>query len=155
MFYSTVNPIVLAAPAKLNLFLAVTGRRTDGFHDLVSLVTPVDWGDTLTVESAVDFTVTCDDPALACDETNLVLRAARAFAAAAGWPGGARFSLKNASPWVPAWAGEQRCGGGADGAEPSCGQSIDSGGPGGGCGRGGFGLSLVSPRQSGRDARSG
>lgn len=39
--------LVREAPAKLNLYLAVTGRRADGFHDLVSLVTPMAWGDSL------------------------------------------------------------------------------------------------------------
>ena len=37
------------SPAKINLFLAVTGRRADGFHDLVSVVAPLDFGDELTV----------------------------------------------------------------------------------------------------------
>ena len=98
MFSSSVKPIVLAAPAKLNLFLAVTGRRADGFHDLVSLVTPVEWGDTLTIEAATDFSLTGDDPAVPSDETNLVLRAARAFAAATGWRGGAKFFLEKRIP---------------------------------------------------------
>lgn len=98
MFSSSVNPIVVAAPAKLNLFLAVTGRRVDGFHDLVSLVTPVAWGDTLTVAPAAEFSLACSDPTLPCDETNLVLRAATAFAAATKWTGGAKFSLEKRIP---------------------------------------------------------
>lgn len=40
------------APAKINLFLHITGKRTDGYHDLDSLVTFADIGDTLTLESA-------------------------------------------------------------------------------------------------------
>ena len=36
---------VLFSPAKINLFLAITGRRADGFHDLVSVVAPLDFGD--------------------------------------------------------------------------------------------------------------
>lgn len=98
MFSSSVKPIVLAAPAKLNLFLAVTGRRADGFHDLVSLAAPVAWGDTLTMEPAPDFSLACDDGSLACDESNLVVRAARAFAAATGWRGGAKFFLEKRIP---------------------------------------------------------
>lgn len=94
MFSSrAVNPAILPCPAKLNLLLAVTGRRADGFHELVSLVAPVEFGDTLTVESAAEFSLTCDDPALPVDDTNLVLKAARAFRAAISWQGGARFAL--------------------------------------------------------------
>jgi 4-diphosphocytidyl-2-C-methyl-D-erythritol kinase len=94
-----VNRLVLQSPAKINLFLAITGRRADGFHDLVSVVAPVDFGDTLEVEAtAGGFSLACDHPALEVDETNLVLRAARAFAAASGWERGARLFLKKRIP---------------------------------------------------------
>jgi len=94
-----VNAVVLSSPAKLNLFLAITGRRADGFHELVSVVTTVEFGDTLTVEPrARGYSLVCDDPALEIDETNLVLKAARAFAAATGWTGGAHFSLVKRIP---------------------------------------------------------
>lgn len=94
-----MNSSVFFAPAKLNLFLAVTGRRADGFHDLVSLVTPVAWGDTLRVEPAAgDFSLECDDPVVPRDETNLVLKAASAFRAATGWKGGAKFLLEKRIP---------------------------------------------------------
>jgi len=99
MFSSrAVNPAVLACPAKLNLLLAVTGRRPDGFHELVSVVAPVEFGDTLTVEPAGEFSLTCDDPAVPADGTNLVLKTAQAFRAATGWRGGARFSLVKRIP---------------------------------------------------------
>lgn len=96
----TVTPVVVHSPAKLNLFLAITGRRPDGFHDLVSLVVPVAFGDTLTVEPTADgvFTLTCDVPGLAVDESNLILKAARLFAQESGWAGGARFSLEKRIP---------------------------------------------------------
>jgi 4-diphosphocytidyl-2-C-methyl-D-erythritol kinase len=93
-----VPPIALFAPAKLNLFLAVTGRRADGFHELVSLVAPVGWGDRLHAESAAEYSLTCDDPAVPLDETNLVLVAARAFQAATGWNGAAKFFLEKRIP---------------------------------------------------------
>ncbi len=91
--------LIVPSSAKLNLFLAITGRRTDGFHDLVSVVTPVEFGDTLTVELRdANFSMECDDPRLEIDESNLVLKAARAFAAAASWTGGAHFSLVKRIP---------------------------------------------------------
>lgn len=97
-----VEPFAIPAPAKLNLFLAVTGRRPDGFHDLVSLVVTLDFGDTLRVEPAERMGLSCDDPAVPADATNLVLKAARAFAEVSGWKGGARFTLEKR---VPAGAG--------------------------------------------------
>ncbi len=76
-------------PAKLNLRLKVTGRRPDGYHELVSLMVPVDVCDVL------EFEVTPEKLQLAweglpvpADENNLVLRAARAFFAGSGIRGG-------------------------------------------------------------------
>jgi len=93
------------SPAKLNLFLAVTGRRTDGFHDLVSLVSPLNFGDDLAVETKGQrpaaggrFTLECDHPEVPVDGSNLILRAAQAFAAAANWQGGAHFRLAKRIP---------------------------------------------------------
>jgi 4-diphosphocytidyl-2-C-methyl-D-erythritol kinase len=93
-----VSALSIFAPAKLNLFLAITGRRVDGFHELVSVVVKLDFGDTLHAEPAAEFSLRCDDPDLACDESNLVLKAARAFADASGWRGGARFTLEKRIP---------------------------------------------------------
>jgi 4-diphosphocytidyl-2-C-methyl-D-erythritol kinase len=98
-----VTALSVFAPAKLNLFLAITGRRPDGFHDLVSLVVQLDFGDTLKCElggpkSEPGFSLACDDPAMPVDETNLVLKAARAFAAATGWTGSAKFFLEKRIP---------------------------------------------------------
>jgi 4-diphosphocytidyl-2-C-methyl-D-erythritol kinase len=94
-----VDAISIFAPAKLNLFLAITGRRADGFHDLISVAVKLDFGDTVRAEPAPSgFTLACDDPALSVDETNLVLKAARAFADAAAWRGGAKFFLEKKIP---------------------------------------------------------
>jgi len=100
-----VSPLVLFSPAKLNLFLAVTGRRTDGFHDLVSLVAPLAWGDTLRVSPAEDFALECDDPAVPADESNLILKAAHAFREATAWRGGARFQLEKKIPMMAGLGG--------------------------------------------------
>jgi 4-diphosphocytidyl-2-C-methyl-D-erythritol kinase len=83
--------VSLFSPAKINLFLAITGRRADGFHDLVSVVAPLDFGDVLEAESKEQgagskFTLECDRPDVPVDGSNLVLKAAEAFAAATGWP---------------------------------------------------------------------
>ncbi|MEN9537636.1 MAG: 4-diphosphocytidyl-2-C-methyl-D-erythritol kinase [Verrucomicrobiota bacterium] len=72
--------LVEAAQAKLNLSLAITGRRADGFHELVSLVAPIALADTLTLDVGRPLGLTCDDAALPVDGTNLVLKAAVAYA---------------------------------------------------------------------------
>lgn len=72
--------LVEAAQAKLNLSLAITGRRADGFHELVSLVAPIALADTLTLDVGRPLDLTCDDAALPVDGTNLVLKAAAAYA---------------------------------------------------------------------------
>ncbi len=91
------------SPAKINLFLAVTGRRADGFHDLVSVAAPLDFGDELVAEleasgSGAQFTLTCDQSEVPVDASNLVLKAAGAFVAATGWKQRGRFRLKKNIP---------------------------------------------------------
>lgn len=88
------------SPAKINLFLAITGRRADGFHELVSVVAQLEHGDSLQIEpvSGVDFVLTCDDPEVPVDGSNLVLRAARLFREETGWKSGARFALRKRTP---------------------------------------------------------
>ena len=77
-------PLVAHAPAKVNLTLRVLGRRTDGYHELESLVVFADCGDRLTFTpgSALSLTLSGATAAQAGDDAdNLVLKAARALAA--------------------------------------------------------------------------
>lgn len=98
-FLRAVNTVTEFSPAKINLFLAVTGRRTDGYHDLVSVAAPLDFGDELAAtRTDAGFTLACDDPTVPTDETNLVLKAARAFGEATKSKGGAAFSLTKRIP---------------------------------------------------------
>jgi 4-diphosphocytidyl-2-C-methyl-D-erythritol kinase len=69
--------IRLLAPAKLNLYLRVLGRRADNFHELDTLFERIDLSDELTFESAPALSLTCDHPTLSCGEENLILKAAR------------------------------------------------------------------------------
>jgi 4-diphosphocytidyl-2-C-methyl-D-erythritol kinase len=89
------------APAKINLYLHVTGRRADGYHLLDSLVTFAEVGDLLHAEPADSLSLRVDGPfapALAGEPDNLVLRAARALAAEAGVTAGARLVLEKRLP---------------------------------------------------------
>jgi 4-diphosphocytidyl-2-C-methyl-D-erythritol kinase len=71
------------ACAKINLFLRVTGRRGDGYHELDSAFLPVSLADEIRVEiRAADepsVTVNCNLPELARSQNNLAARAARSF----------------------------------------------------------------------------
>lgn len=87
----------IAAPAKLNFGLVVTGRRTDGYHKLVALMAGLDLCDTVRVEPARGFSLVCDDPTLATDD-NLVLRAARALQSLTGVSRAARITLTKRIP---------------------------------------------------------
>lgn len=79
--------LTLQAPAKVNLTLLVSARRGDGYHDVSTVMQTVDLGDTLTLTGeGRGLTLTCTDPAVPADDSNLVLRAARLFFAEAGLP---------------------------------------------------------------------
>lgn len=66
------------AHAKINLGLRVTGKRADGYHDIETIFQTIALHDTLTFTPAEALALTCDAPDIAVDDTNLVLRAARA-----------------------------------------------------------------------------
>lgn len=89
------------ARAKVNLFLRLTGRRADGYHLLDSLAVFAGVGDRVSAAPARHLTLLLDGPeaaALTAEPDNLVLRAARALAAAAGIPGYAALRLEKHLP---------------------------------------------------------
>lgn len=70
----------LSAPAKVNLFLQVTGRRSDGYHELRSLMCCVGVYDTLTLHMDTDAEgIECDHPQVPGDKTNLAYQAVMLF----------------------------------------------------------------------------
>lgn len=93
--------IAAFSPAKVNLFLAVTGKREDGFHDLISITTTVRFGDRLwitpTAEGEPD-RLDCTDSGLDCGPDNLVLKAAEAFRKAHPFPCGLHIQLEKNIP---------------------------------------------------------
>ena len=89
------------APAKINLWLHVTGRRADGYHELDSLVAFADVGDRLSIAPADGLSLTVSGPfaaALGAAAENLVLRAARALALHCGVPAEAALHLEKNLP---------------------------------------------------------
>jgi 4-diphosphocytidyl-2-C-methyl-D-erythritol kinase len=87
------------APAKLNLFLHVVGRRADGYHLLQSAFVLIDWCDRLHFEGRADGRLQRHDLGPALPEDDLCLRAARALQQASGCPLGADIWLDKQLPW--------------------------------------------------------
>ena len=70
----------ILSPAKINLFLHITGKRDDGYHDLVSLMCCVSLYDTVIIDiTGTGIFVSCDSPKVPGDETNLAWKAAELF----------------------------------------------------------------------------
>jgi hypothetical protein len=89
----------LPAPAKLNAFLHVVGRRDDGYHLLESAMLPIDWCDVLHVERRTDGRLARHDLGVALPADDLCLRAARALQQESGTPFGADVSIDKRVPW--------------------------------------------------------
>jgi 4-diphosphocytidyl-2-C-methyl-D-erythritol kinase len=88
----------LAAPAKLNLFLHVVGRRADGYHLLQSAFVLIDWADTLHIELRDDGQVTRSDRGTGLPADDLAVRAARALRSASGCAPGAHITVEKSIP---------------------------------------------------------
>jgi 4-diphosphocytidyl-2-C-methyl-D-erythritol kinase len=101
----SVRQLTRRAPAKLNLFLEVLSRRADGYHEIASLMVPLDWHDELEFSSARDLTLSCDEPALDVGPTNLVMQAARTLQATTGCQAGAAIHLRKRLPWAAGLGG--------------------------------------------------
>jgi len=83
--YKDSGFIDLLSPAKLNLFLHVTEKRPDGYHNLISIMCPVSLYDKISITFDTDETsLVCDHPAVPEDETNLAWKAAELFLKKAG-----------------------------------------------------------------------
>lgn len=89
----------LQAPAKLNLFLHVTGRRADGYHLLQSVFVLIDWADTLHIETRTDGRLQRHDLGPPLPEDDLCLRAARLLQARSGTGLGADIHIDKQVPW--------------------------------------------------------
>ena len=87
------------SPCKVNLLLNILGKRADGFHELETVFHPVNVCDRLTFDRAGQgVQLTCSEPALPTDGSNLVHRAAEKFFEAANIRDGVRIHLKKILP---------------------------------------------------------
>ena len=92
----------VCAPAKLNLFLHITGRRSDGYHLLQSVFMLIDWVDTLHFDLRSDGQISREDLVSPLPADDLVVRAARALKTASGTLLGAHIGVEKR---IPAQAG--------------------------------------------------
>ena len=94
-----MSTFILQAPAKLNLSLRVIGKRADGFHEIDTIMVKLPGlADVIEFDNAEAFSFRCDDPSLPADDSNLVVKAVRAYQAASGIPCEFAITLKKAIP---------------------------------------------------------
>lgn len=96
-----MSEITLRAPAKVNLYLHITGKREDGYHLVDSLVSFTDFGDQVTVSEADELTLTASGhyaDGMPMDDSNLVLRMARSLQEEAGITKGAKIHIDKEIP---------------------------------------------------------
>jgi 4-diphosphocytidyl-2-C-methyl-D-erythritol kinase len=99
--------LVVWAPAKVNLYLEVLGKRPDGYHDIATVMVAVSLYDTLVIkeESSGAVALRCDHPGLSPGPDNLVIRAATLLRQHTGCPRGAALVLTKRIPLAAGLAG--------------------------------------------------
>lgn len=94
------------SPCKVNLLLNILGKRPDGFHELETVLQPVNLCDELTFEKAAGgIALSCSDNELPTDARNLVFRAAENFFTAAAISGGVKIHLEKKIPMAAGLGG--------------------------------------------------
>ena len=89
------------APAKINLSLKILGRRSDGFHEIETLITPISLFDEIKMEkrnNGEGIQFRCDDPSVPAGSDNLIVRAAKSFFAATNLESAVLIELKKKIP---------------------------------------------------------
>lgn len=96
---SLPDALSLSAPAKINLSLRVLGKREDGFHAVETRMCPISISDRLDLSRLPEgLEFTCSDTSLPLDESNLVIKALRAFEQRTGQRHGWRIHLEKVVP---------------------------------------------------------
>ncbi len=96
---TTQAELTAFSPAKINLYLRITGKRADGYHDLETIMLPLDFGDEIVCQLCpTGLSMECDNAMLPVDDRNLALRAARQLAERCGVKQGAHIILRKRTP---------------------------------------------------------
>jgi 4-diphosphocytidyl-2-C-methyl-D-erythritol kinase len=94
-----LSGLQIESPCKVNLLLNILGKRSDGFHELETVMYPLRLFDVLDIEAApASIELTCSEPSLPTDRKNLVYRAAEAFLQTAEIKSGVRIHLEKRIP---------------------------------------------------------
>jgi 4-diphosphocytidyl-2-C-methyl-D-erythritol kinase len=100
-----LDDLVVWAPAKVNLFLEVHGKRPDGYHEIATLMVAVRLYDTVVFRESTALSLRCSDTTLSTGPDNLVLRAARLLQDHTGCKKGASIRLIKRIPMAAGLAG--------------------------------------------------
>lgn len=109
-----MTEINVKAYAKINLFLDITGRRSDGYHELNNIMQKIDLHDDVGVfisEEETEITIECDNPEIPCDKRNIAYKAAETYMKAAGINANIHIKIKKTIPVMAGLGGSS-----ADGA---------------------------------------
>jgi 4-diphosphocytidyl-2-C-methyl-D-erythritol kinase len=95
----SMEPLVIPSPAKINLFLKVVGKRSDGYHELVTLMCRVSLFDTVTLSfGQPSISVHCTHPEVPENKANLAYKAAALFLQTLSRPDGVAISIEKVIP---------------------------------------------------------
>ncbi|MBS4168341.1 4-(cytidine 5'-diphospho)-2-C-methyl-D-erythritol kinase [Parachlamydia sp. AcF125] len=90
--------LTLYSPAKINLFLKILSKQSDGYHRLATLMQTIRLADVLHISLADWDELTCTDPSIPTDDSNLILKAAKLFRAISGLSVGIKVHLEKKIP---------------------------------------------------------
>jgi 4-diphosphocytidyl-2-C-methyl-D-erythritol kinase len=101
------RPVHILAPAKINLYLEVLGKRPDGYHEIETLILAVELNDEIHIapDETGRLRLTCDAADLSAGDDNLVLQAARLLRQRTGCTRGASIGLEKRIPWAAGLGG--------------------------------------------------
>ena len=88
------NEFTIKCPAKVNLFLHITGRRDDGYHNIYTLFYPVSIYDTLNIKKSTTTTLTCSIKDIPVDKSNTILKT---------------YNILKNTKWCRSWWWQFRC----------------------------------------------
>ena len=98
---------IVKAYAKINLHLDICAKRTDGYHDVETVMQSVSLCDTVSVTpiEACEFTCECNAEGVPTDDKNIAVRAAKLYAEKAGMKNGAHIAIEKNIPMAARLAG--------------------------------------------------